>query len=388
MDSTKKQANIYAFFTLVKAGLWKGADVNINHNDKVNWDEIYQLAEEQSVVGIVLAGIERQKNANVNLNINQELLLQWIGEVQMLEQQNKAMNHFIAELVERLRKADIYTLLVKGQGVAQCYEKPLWRSCGDVDLFLSSDNYQKAKAFLQPLASSVDEEYVREQHLGMTIDGWIVELHGHLYSGLSSRVEKELDALKRDTFYRGAVRSWMYGKTHIFLLKAENDVFYVFTHILQHFYKGGIGLGQICDWCRLLYTYKDSMNYGLLESRIKRAGLRSEWKAFYNLASRYLGMPDYDSRLTVNGSWLISCDSRFDKKADRIMEFVLKSGNMGHNRDMSHFSKYPYLIRKCVSMGRRIGDLINHARIFALDSLRFFPRIMFNGVRSAMKGEG
>jgi len=80
-------------------------------------------------------------------------------------------------------------------------------------------------------------------------------------------------------------------------------------------------------------------------------------------------------------------DSRFDKKADRIMEFVLKTGNMGHNRDMSHFSKQHYLIRKCVSMGRRIGDLINHARIFPLNSLRFFPSIMWNGMRSAMRGE-
>ncbi len=78
---------------------------------------------------------------------------------------------------------------------------------------------------------------------------------------------------------------------------------------------------------------------------------------------------------------------RFDKKADKIMEFILKAGNMGHNRDMSHFSKKPYFVRKCVSMGRRVSDLINHARIFPLDSLRFFPRIMFNGVRSAMRGE-
>ena len=49
--------------------------------------------------------------------------------------------------------------------------------------------------------------------------------------------------------------------------------------------------------------------------------------------------------------------------------------------------KDPYVIRKCFSMGRRIGDLINHARIVPLDSLRFFPRIMFNGVRSAIRGE-
>jgi hypothetical protein len=156
---------------------------------------------------------------------------------------------------------------------------------------MNDDNYHKTKSFLMPMASSVEEEYVREKHLGMTIDGRVVELHGHLYSGLSSRVERELDKLQEDTFYGGQVRSWMNGQTQIFLLKAENDAFYVFTHILQHFYKEGVGLRQICDWCRLLYTYRDSLNYGLLEQRIKRAGLMSEWKAFGALAIEYLGFP-------------------------------------------------------------------------------------------------
>jgi len=209
-----------------------------------------------------------------------------------------------------------------------------------------------------------------------------VELHGTLKSGLSSNVENELDRLQEDTFYGGQVRSWMNGQTQIFLLKAENDAFYVFTHILQHFYKEGVGLRQLCDWCRLMWTYKDSLNYGLLEQRIKRAGLMSEWKAFGALAIEYLGFPK-DSMPLLN----VDVKANLKRKADRIMEFILKSGNMGHNRDMSHFSKYPYLIRKCVSMGRRIGDLVNHARIFPLDSLRFFPRIMFNGVRSAIRGE-
>lgn len=102
----------------------------------------------------------------------------------------------------------------------------------------------------------------------------------------------------------------------------------------------------------------------------------------------------HDSRLRVYDSQYSQArisdqksSKRFDKKADKIMEFILKAGNMGHNRDMSHFSKQPYLVRKCVSMSRRVSDLINHARIFPLDSLRFFPRIMFNGVRSAIKGE-
>lgn len=368
-------ANISVFWDLIKTGLWEDADVNLHLNDKVDWEEVYQLATEQSVVGLVLAGIERSI-----VKPPQELLLQWIGEVQMLEQQNKEMNQFIAELIEKLRKVDIYTLLLKGQGVAQCYEKPLWRTSGDVDLFLSDSNYEKAKKYLSSLASSTEKEVDYDKHLGMTIGQWVVELHGSIRSGLSSRVDKVLNNIQHDIFCGGNVRSWVNGKTHIFLLKVENDAFYVFTHILQHFYKEGVGLRQVCDWCRLLYTYKDSMNYGLLESRIKRAGLMSEWRCFATLAVEYLGMP-------VDAMPFYSNSLKWNKKADRIMEFILKSGNMGHNRDMSHFSKYPYLVRKCVSMGRRIGDLYNHARIFPVDSLKFFPRIMFNGVRSAIRGE-
>lgn len=370
------------FFSLLKSGLWGKGNPDICIDGTSDWNYIYQLAQEQSVQGLLLHGIEELKAKGIELYVPKILLLQWIGEAQQIELRNKEMNAFIAGLIEKLRKNDIYALLVKGQGIAQCYEKPLWRCSGDIDLFMSDDNYHKTKSFLMPMASSAEEEYVREKHLGMTIDGWVVELHGHLYSGLSSRVERELDKLQEDTFYGGQVRSWMNGQTQIFLLKAENDAFYVFTHIMQHFYKEGVGLRQICDWCRLLYTYRDSLNYGLLEQRIKRAGLMSEWKAFGALAIEYLGFPK-DSMPLLN----VDLNANLKRKADRIMEFILKSGNMGHNRDMSHFSKYPYLIRKCVSMGRRIGDLINHARIFPLDSLRFFPRIMFNGVRSAMKGE-
>ena len=148
----KLDNNLQAFFAVVRAGLWADAESTDSRNfgfvESVDWVDIYRLAEEQSVIGVVLAGIERLRNDDTNLSVPQELLLQWIGEVQMLEQQNKAMNKFIAGLIERLRKADIYSLLVKGQGIALCYERPLWRACGDVDLLLSEDNYNKAITYL------------------------------------------------------------------------------------------------------------------------------------------------------------------------------------------------------------------------------------------------
>ena len=312
--------------------------------------------------------------------VPQEVVLQFVGGALQIEQQNLVMNKFVASLIEKLRNAGIYTLLLKGQGIAQCYEKPLWRSSGDVDLFLSDDNYEKAKRFLIPLASSVDDEGLKNKHLALTIDGFTVELHGTLYSGLSIRIDRVLDEIKNDTFYGGNVRSWLNGNMQVFLLGINSDIFYVFTHILQHFYKGGIGIRQICDWCRLLWCYRSELDVRVLESRIKQMGLMTEWKAFGAFAVEYLGMP-------VEAMPLYSPDAKWKRKADRICSFILEVGNFGNKRDMSYFEKYSYLIRKVCSMGRRCGDLIHHARIFPMDSLRFFPSIMYNGFMSAVRGE-
>lgn len=363
------------FFALVRAGLWE-QNTQLLPDDDINYSEIYKLAEEQSVVGLIAAGIEHVKNVKVP----QEIALSFVGSAIQLEQQNAAMNKFIGVLIEKLRKTDTYTLLVKGQGIAQCYERPLWRACGDVDFLLGKENYKKAKKYLLPLASATEEEYKHEQHLGMTIDNWVVELHGSLRCSLSRRIDNNLDEIQNNIFCGGSVRSWMDGKTQVFLPGINEDVVYVFTHFLQHFYKGGLGLRQICDWCRLLWTYRDSLNNGLLESRIRKMGLMSEWRAFGSFAVDYLGMPS-------DAMPMYSPDKKWKRKADKLCAFIMEVGNMGHNRDMSYFQKYPYLIRKVCSMGRRCGDVIRHVRIFPLDSLRFFPYIMYNGLKSAVRGE-
>lgn len=386
----RRCTNIEAFFALIRGGLWE-QDVRLKHYGEIDFSELMNLAEEQSVVGLVTVGLEHV----IDVKVSQVVLLQFIGSTLQIEQLNKEMNSFLCKLIEKMRALGIYTLLVKGQGIAQYYEKPLWRASGDVDLFLSDENYQKAKALLLPLGEITEPEELDKHHLAIDIEGWIVELHGTLHSGLSKRIDNELDVIQREAFnanlndnldlnVNGRQRVWMNGKTQIFLMNETNDAIYVFTHILQHFYKGGIGLRQVCDWCRLLWTYRESLNYGLLEQRIRKAGLKSEWKAFGAFAVNWLGMPVEAMPLyNVNDS----LNANLKRKAERIKDFILMSGNFGHNRDMSYYDKYPYVVRKFYSMKMRVGDLINHARIFPMDSLRFFPRIMFNGLRSAVRGE-
>lgn len=352
---------------LVRAGLWE-TEVRLSQYGEIDYSSIYQIAEEQSVVELVTAGLEQVKDVKVP----QEWTLQFIGSTLQIEQWNKEMNGFIAKLVADMRKAGIYTLLVKGQGIAQCYEKPLWRACGDVDLYLSNENYQKAKEFLTPKVSHIDGENKRQMHLGMTIDGREVELHGTMYGEISRRMNKGLDEVHRDIFYGGAVRSWNNDGVQVFLPSANNDVIIVFTHFLQHFFVEGVGLRQICDWCRLLWKYREILNRDLLESRIRKMGLVSEWKVFGSLAVVTLGMPKdampmYDSRYTVKG--------------EKVLKRVLKCGNFGHNNDLSYRAKYKGLKYKMVAMWRRFWDFASLVPVFPVDAPKFFVNYLFAKVK-------
>lgn len=335
--------NQQAFFELVRAGLWSDGNSDIRIDGTTDWQDVYRLATEQSVLGLVLAGLEYS-----DIKPPKVLLLQWIGEVQLIEQRNKAMNAFVAEAIGALREQDIYALLVKGQGIAQCYEKPLWRPPGDIDLFLSKDNYGKAVSFFKNRYSNYKDGGRYSQEYAFYTDQWMIEVHGTLRTCLSSRIDKVVDTVQKSVFYGENVRSWENNGTLVFLPAPTEDVFLVFTHFIKHFYKEGMTLRQVCDWCRLLYTFRDSLYYGTLEQRIKSAGLMNEWNAFAAFAVEYLGMP-------IEAIPLYSKAEKWSRKAEKIVDFILKGGEWGKWKDTY-----------------RVG------RIFPMSTLKYFPGIILN----------
>lgn len=356
--------NTQAFFELVRAGLWE-KEVRIEKYGIIDYGAIFQLATEQSIVGLVACGLEYV----ADVNVPHELALQFVGQTLQIEQRNKTMNEFVVKLINILQKAGVSTLLVKGQGIAQCYERPLWRSCGDVDLFMNEDNYRSAAALLTLMATSIDKYRPETKHLSMIIDGWEVELHGSLRSQLGKRIDSVIDEVQEDTFSFGNMRVWEENGVPIFLPSPDNDIIFIFCHILQHFFREGIGLRQFCDLCRLLWTFRETINIRLLENRLRKAALVSEWRAFAELLVTYLGMPSEAMPLyhsTVISRW----------RAKQILKRIINTGNFGHNNDNSNIVKSFYK-RKMASLWRYTRDALSTFMVFPLDS--------FRGLRTSVK---
>lgn len=78
--------NIDVFLSLLRAGLWESVNANLDPNPNfiggVDWNEVYRMAEQQGVIGLVAAGIESvnlNHNANLNHSISQVTALTFAG---------------------------------------------------------------------------------------------------------------------------------------------------------------------------------------------------------------------------------------------------------------------------------------------------------------------
>lgn len=357
---------IDAFFELLRAGLWEKEAFLSSYSD-IDYAAIMRLADEQSVVGLITSGMEQVKD----VRIPQVWTLQFVGSTLQVEKKNEAMNQFIAILIRRFKAEKITTVLVKGQGVAQAYERPLWRASGDVDLLLNQDDYKKAKLFL-PRYGVIESEDISRMHLAMNIDSWIVELHGHMPFAMSKKADKVLDDVIEDTLTEGSVRVWNNGESEVPLPNPDNDLVIIFTHFLHHFFLEGVGLRQICDWCRLLWKYNSVIDRGLLQDRIQKAGLMTEWKCFGIIAVEVLGLPK---------EMMPFYDPNFKHKSQKVLRRILQCGNMGQNNDVNYRRSHKKIIVALITLWRRLKDFASLITVFPVDSPKFFFTYSFNRIR-------
>ena len=70
----KRNNTINAFFALLRAGLWE-EDTCLSSYGEIEFEKVYNLAEEQSVVGLIAAGLEHIQGVNVPQEIALSLLV-------------------------------------------------------------------------------------------------------------------------------------------------------------------------------------------------------------------------------------------------------------------------------------------------------------------------
>ena len=373
-DRRVGQATDSQFFALLRSGLWNEVPDRTPFAGGTDWEALYRLAFQQTVVPLVTDGINRLPGEL--LPAEPERLDPFLGDLMATAKRNRVLDAFIPKLFGALK--DIPVVLVKGQSLALDYPDPERRQPGDIDLLLLPSSYETAKGILLPKATKVLEEETVVWHQGMRFRSIEVEIHGCISTLMSRMLDRKLAALLEELFDRRPFPTVTIGEAPVPVPDADFNAVYIFVHFLHHYWAGGVGLRQLVDWMTFVSVHKREIHPVVLEVRLKDLGLLHLWKVFTGFAQEYLGCPPEKLPLAA------APDAA---KNARIWRYIRRSGNFGKNVDRTR-KEEAYLVRKIHSLWRLvIADRLRHFPVFPKESVRFFLGAFGYGLQRLAKGE-
>ena len=244
---------------------------------ELDWNGLYQFANEQAIAGVLFEGVKRLSNQGIKPPF--KLLMQWIALVEQIVGRNRHVNSKCIEIVKQFKGSGFQCVILKGQGNALMYPNPLSRCPGDIDLLIKGNkkdiiNYVKqryphAKTAYQHIDYPVFEDVEVEVHYLPTY------LNNPIYNHRFQKwYNKMVDGggLKEEIELPEGVGA-------IPVPTVEFNIVFQLAHMLHHFFDEGIGLRQFVDY---YFVFRANNNQEKFQASPSK---RSVWRC--NQGSRF-----------------------------------------------------------------------------------------------------
>ena len=317
-----------ALFALLRAGLW-GAEKELEGFRKLTateWDAIYAMARQQTVRGLVYAGICMLPD---ELMPDDAQLMRWAAAVEGVEQRNRHMNMVLCKVCQWFESHGLKPIVMKGQGVAQCYEQPLLRECGDIDLYFATpEEHSEACRFLKEKVKEID--FHADGSYSYVVDGVSVEHHRQLVDLTDDSACARIGQLeKKYGFPMEEITANRCGTVRV--PSPTEDVILQNAHIMKHTLGWGVGLRQLCDMARICHTRHEAIKGDAVQEVCRLAGI-TEWTCLlHSFLTDYMGMPEDSLPFATKHI-----------SSEPLLRRILKGGNFGqHRADMNKMASRP-----------------------------------------------
>ena len=301
-------------FEIIRTSLGTQEDISWAPSD-VQWLWLFNESQRQSVVGIMLAGIEKMPKEH---KPPKEVLLNWIGLVHLIEQQSKLNEDRSRQLTTIFGNQLYNTIVLKGIGVAQFYPQPYHRQSGDIDIWVVGDRnnvmrWLKSEYVVhKPVWHNVAVEFFADVP---------VEVHFHPSWSwnpfYNNKLQKYFES--QIVYLRGIDRQYGYNVPPIGF-----QVVSCLSHTYRHLIAEGIGLRHIIDIFYIMKAFQKpeySDLRGDVLRTIKATGMMVFLSAMMWVLKEICGMP---------AEWML-CDTN-EKEGRFLKEEVMAAGNFGKQR--------------------------------------------------------
>lgn len=302
-----------------------------------HWEELYTLALEQGVQGVVFDSL---KQLQLEERPPKSLLLKWIWNITVMENIYNAYVSTIPEIADIVNAEGLAMLVLKGYGCSLNYPIPHRRPCGDIDIFVMEKNGEHSIDIVRRVNKALTERgkckfiHDNDHHAVIQYGRFVIENHETILDinkhKSSVALNKLLESLASDCLLSSQ------GINGIVLPSVKFNSIYLLRHMANDFATVKTTLRHVLDWGT--FVAKNNIDWDYVYEVMHQANMHKFLDAINGICIDYLG---YDSNVFY-------VEKRDGKLRDKVLEDILCRGFYGDIPPMN--SKLNYAWTKTRSM--------------------------------------
>lgn len=305
--------SIDIFFALLRFSTGVESKIPMSISSE-KWDEVFVLAKKHSLLGITFSAVEKLSSG---YRPPRELLLKWWTMAEQIKQRSQHLNKTACIVEKRLAEDGFRGVILKGVGMAALYPEPLYRTPGDIDIWLDANR----EDIVTYVRKHKEKPFVIYHHVDFVeVNGVSIEVHFTPSYFFDFKTNKRFQTYVREQRSMQMEHTTMLdgvGEVHTPTL-AFNRV-YVLLHIYRHLFSEGVGLRQLLDFYYVLrqgFTdeEREETMKMLRQLKMKRFAAAVMWvlKEVFGMEERYM--------LTAPN----------EKEGRFLLNEIMIAGNFGH----------------------------------------------------------
>ena len=291
------------FLQLLSKALFK-RDVEV---EKTDWLEVLKEAQSQAVTQLVYSVLDKSL-------LTPEEAKQWKLASSATISDNIRVLHNHSLLHLWMTDANIPYVILKGAASASYYPIPSYRSMGDVDFLVKTEDLERAGKVLEEQGLTP----WNEEHISHIVYRG-PKMHYEMHFNLAGTPHGEAGDLVReytvDIFEKATIKK--IGVEEAVLPCPFHHGLILLLHTCHHLTGEGVGLRHLCDWAVFENGFSDQEFRDLFEEKLKALGLWRFAQILTRTSIKHLGAEEKE--------WAESDCA----VVDNLMEDILISGNFG-----------------------------------------------------------
>lgn len=249
------------FFSLIRSGLTESPQDLSVFNSQTEWDVLYEMALNQSLLSVTFNGIQFLP---IEVKPKELILMQWFGYSNLWRKRFHKHLTLTMNLCNLYQEHGINVLILKGVSLSSLYPQPEFREFGDLDIY-TFDKFNESNDVISKIGIGVDFDHAK--HSVYNFHNLHVENHKYFVTN-STLIGAKINAF----LSKEAMNSNKQG-ANVYYPNATFNILFLLRHAIHHLTTNEMTVKNVVDWGLFLQKEGHNVDWSRIQAILKELKL-------------------------------------------------------------------------------------------------------------------